>query len=87
VSMTRGLARGLGEFNINVNGVAPGVITTESALSMGGPEMVNNIMESQIIKKAIKPEDVTGSVVFLASTDADLITGHILAVNAGEYLL
>jgi NAD(P)-dependent dehydrogenase (short-subunit alcohol dehydrogenase family) len=86
VSMTRGLARGLGEFNINVNGVAPGVMTTESALSMGDARMFDRIVESQAIKRAIKPEDVTGSVVFLASADADLITGHILAVNAGEYL-
>ncbi len=87
VSMTRGLARGLGEFNINVNAIAPGLTMTESALSMGGPDMKQGILATQVIKKEIKPENIAGPVVFLASEDADLITGQVLAVNAGEYLI
>ncbi len=87
VSMTRGLARGLGEFNINVNAIAPGLTMTEAALSMGGPEFTNGILATQDIKREIKPENIAGPAVFLASEDADLITGHILAVNAGEYLI
>jgi NAD(P)-dependent dehydrogenase (short-subunit alcohol dehydrogenase family) len=86
VSMTRGLAMGLGEFNITVNAVAPGIIITESSLSMADGKMFDGIVATQAIKRAIKPEDVAGSVAFLASADADLITGHVLAVNGGEYL-
>jgi NAD(P)-dependent dehydrogenase (short-subunit alcohol dehydrogenase family) len=87
VSMTRGLAKGLGEFNINVNAVAPGLAMTESALSMTSPGLMESIMAAQIIKRDTKPAQVAGSVVFLASEDADQITGHILAVNAGEALI
>ena len=84
--MTRALARALGEFNINVNALAPGFTTTESALSMGTPETSTEILASQIIKRATKPADIAAAAVFLASPDADQITGEILAVNAGEYL-
>jgi NAD(P)-dependent dehydrogenase (short-subunit alcohol dehydrogenase family) len=87
VSMTRGLARGLGEFNINVNAVAPGLAMTESALSMTKPGLMESIMAAQVIKRETKPAHVAGSVVFLASEDADQITGQVLAVNAGEYLI
>jgi NAD(P)-dependent dehydrogenase (short-subunit alcohol dehydrogenase family) len=87
VSMTRALARGLGEFNINVNAVAPGLAMTESALSMTSPGLMEGVMASQILKRETKPAHVAGSVVFLASEDADQITGQILGVNAGEYLL
>jgi 3-oxoacyl-[acyl-carrier protein] reductase len=87
VSMTRGLARGLGEFNINVNAVAPGLTMTASAQSMTTPELLKEIFAAQVIKRATRPEDIAGSVAFLASADADQITGQILAVNAGEYLI
>jgi 3-oxoacyl-[acyl-carrier protein] reductase len=86
VSMTRALARALGEFNINVNALAPGFTTTESAMSMGEPVTSSEILASQIIKRATKPVDIAAAAVFLASQDADQITGEILAVNAGEYL-
>jgi 3-oxoacyl-[acyl-carrier protein] reductase len=86
VSMTRALARALGEFNINVNALAPGFTTTESALSMGTPETSRDILASQIIKRATRPADIAAAAVFLASPEADQITGEILAVNAGEYL-
>jgi NAD(P)-dependent dehydrogenase (short-subunit alcohol dehydrogenase family) len=87
VSMTRGLARGLGEFNINVNAIAPGLTMTESALTMGGPNTARDIQAGQIIKRPTEPKHIAGPLVFLCSEDADQITGEILAVNAGEYLI
>jgi 3-oxoacyl-[acyl-carrier protein] reductase len=86
ISMTKGLARALGEFNINVNAVAPGMTWTEATQSVLAGDMADSIFASQVLKRLTKPEHITGSVVFLASADADQITGQILAVNAGEYL-
>ena len=40
----------------------------------------------QLIKRSIQPEDIAAAVLFLASDEADMITGQTLAVNAGEYL-
>jgi len=86
MTMTRGLATALGEFNITVNAVAPGVVNTEAmqALHLGGGG--NQTTVRQIIKKEIRPEDIAAAVLFLASDEARMITGQTLAVNAGEYL-
>jgi len=86
VTMTRGLARELGEFNINVNAVAPGVVKTEAVRAALSEEDLKQIVETQLIKRNIKPEDIAGVVLFLASDEADVITGQTLAANAGEYL-
>ncbi|MCJ7425684.1 MAG: 3-oxoacyl-ACP reductase FabG [Dehalococcoidales bacterium] len=87
VTMTRGLAWALGEFNINVNAVAPGLIMTEAMQGAYTPEFYQEMVATkQLIHKNVEPEDVASAVLFLASDEADKITGQTLAVNAGEYL-
>ena len=87
VTMTRGLARALGEYNINVNAVAPGLIMTEAMQGAYTPEFYKELVATkQLIHKNVEPEDVADAVVFMASDQADKITGQTLAVNAGEYL-
>jgi NAD(P)-dependent dehydrogenase (short-subunit alcohol dehydrogenase family) len=86
VTMTRGLARELGEFNINVNAVAPGLVMTEAMQTIFSEEDEKRVLGMQLIKKSIRPEDVAAAVVFLASDEANMITGQTLGVNAGEYL-
>ncbi len=86
IAMTKGLARALGMHNINVNAVAPGMTWTEATRSALAGDMADNILASQLLKRPTLPEHIAGAVVFLASEDADQITGQTLAVNAGEYL-
>ena len=87
VTMTRGLATALGDFNINVNAVAPGLIMTEAMQNAYPPEFYPELVATkQLIHKNIEPEDIAAAVLFLASDEADKITGHILTVSAGEYL-
>jgi 3-oxoacyl-[acyl-carrier protein] reductase len=87
VTMTRGLATELGEFNINVNAVAPGLIMTEAMQNAYPPGFYQELVATkQLIHKSIEPEDIANAVLFLASDEADKITGHILTVSAGEYL-
>ncbi len=86
ITMTRGLAKALGDFNINVNAVAPGVVMTESMRVLIPEEAEKQMVERQIIKRSIQPEDIAAAVVFLASDEASIITGQTLGVNAGEYL-
>lgn len=87
ITLTKGLAEALGDFNINVNAVAPAMVWTEATQSVlseeGAQQEIDNL---QILKKRTRPEDVAGTVVFLSSADADLYTGQTLAVNAGYYL-
>ena len=87
VTMTRGLAMELGDFNINVNAVAPGLIMTEAMQNAYPPGFYQELVATkQLIHKNIEPEDIAAAVLFLASDEADKITGHILTVSAGEYL-
>jgi NAD(P)-dependent dehydrogenase (short-subunit alcohol dehydrogenase family) len=86
ISMTKGLARSLGGYNINVNAVAPGMTWTEATRSALEGAVAEGIVAGQILKRRTLPEHIPGSVVFLASSDADQITGQVLAVNAGEYI-
>lgn len=86
MTMTRGLAAALGEFNITVNAVAPGVVNTEAMQALHSGGSGNQTTSRQLIKKDIQPEDIAAAVLFLASDEARMITGQTLAVNAGEYL-
>lgn len=85
--MTRNLARELGQFNINVNAVAPGYTLSESTLA--SPEMnrvAPLIMASNCIKYDQLPEDVTGAVLFLCSPESRCITGQSIVVNCGAIM-
>ena len=87
VTMTRSLAWALGDFNINVNAVAPGLVMTEAMQGAYSPEFYEDLVATkQLIHKRVEPEDVAAAVLFMASDEADKITGQVLAVNAGEYL-
>ena len=87
VTMTRSLAIALGEFDINVNAVAPGLIMTEAMQATYSREFYQELVDTkQLIHKSVEPEDVANAVLFMASDEADKITGQTLAVNAGEYL-
>ena len=86
LTMTRGLAAALGEFNINVNAVAPGPVATEAMKALVHDDGAQSMMTKQIIRKPIQPEDIAAAVVFLASDEAAMITGQTLPVNGGEYM-
>lgn len=86
ITMTRGLAAALGEFNVNVNAIAPGVVMTEAMQALHPGSTENRSIDKQIIKRSLQPEDIAAAVVFLASDEASMITGQTLAVNGGEYL-
>lgn len=86
VSMTRALARELGEFNIAVNNVSPGMTYDEAIKTNIPDEVVQRNVNTQCIKRLVYPEDVAAMVAFLASDDCDLVTGQVIAVNGGETL-
>ncbi len=86
VGFTRAIARELGEFNINVNSVAPGLILTKASLDMFSPDLIKKDTASQTLKKEQKPEYVVGAVLFLASEDADYLTGQTIVVDGGTYM-
>ncbi|MDQ0205778.1 SDR family NAD(P)-dependent oxidoreductase [Alkalicoccobacillus murimartini] len=83
--MTKTWARELGRYNIRVNAVAPGFISTAMVNKM--PEKVLTMMkEKALLNRLGKPEDVANGYAFLASDDAAFITGTILSVDGGVTL-
>jgi NAD(P)-dependent dehydrogenase (short-subunit alcohol dehydrogenase family) len=86
IAMTRSLARELGEYNIAINSIAPGLTLTEATASVA-PGRHKLYVEGRAIQRPQMPEDITGAVVFLLSDDADFITGQLLPVNGGFVFL
>lgn len=82
VGFTRALAEALGEHNINVNTVTPGLTATEILL-VEQPYNFEPHVKRQCIKRRQQPEDLVGAVVFLASSESDMITGQIINVDGG----
>ena len=81
--LTRALARELGEDGVRVTCVVPGNVRTPRQLKWYTPEGEREIVEAQCLKGRLVPEDVAALVMFLASDDARLMTGHEYFVDAG----
>ncbi len=80
-SMTRAMALELAPKKINVNAVAPGAIDTPGAAST--EEAKNQTIAVIPWKRMGQPSDIANAVHYLASDEADYVTGHILVVDGG----
>lgn len=85
IGLTKSSAKELASRNITVNSVAPGFITTDMTDAL--PEDIKSQMLSQIpLAKFGNPLDIAKAVAFLASEDANYITGQTIHVNGGMYM-
>lgn len=82
IGMTKALAKEVGLSGITVNSVSPGVILTDMT-SHFDEDTMNALKEETPLYRIGTPEDVAGAVSFLASKDADFITGQNISVNGG----
>ena len=82
--LTRNLAIELAPFGITINNIAPGAIETPiNTKLLNDPEKLNALLENIPLKRLGKPEDVAGMAAFLASKDADYVTGTTFFVDGG----
>ncbi len=85
--LTISVAAELAPHNINVNAVAPGTIMTELTLRvLDTPEKMARASAKIPLGRLGTPEDMVGPVLFLCSSDADYVTGHVLVVDGGWLL-
>lgn len=81
--MTRALARELGKDGIAVTAVVPGNVRTERQMQWYSPAAEAEIVEQQCIKERVEPHHVAALVLFLASEDGRMCTGHEYWIDAG----
>jgi glucose 1-dehydrogenase len=82
--LCRNLAIELAPHGITVNNIAPGAIKTPiNANLLNDPAKLNPLLEHIPLGRLGSPEDVAGCAAFLASSDADYITGATLLVDGG----
>jgi NAD(P)-dependent dehydrogenase (short-subunit alcohol dehydrogenase family) len=88
VAITRSMAREVGDAGINVNTIAPGYTETEFLKEnpQDPPDVIKMASAMRCIKRPETPDDLTGTVVFLASDDSDFITGQTIIVDGGSAL-
>lgn len=81
----KSLATELGQYNIRVNAIAPGVTLTDPVLTQP-QEWLDSRAEETPMKRNAQPEDIAGGVLLLASEPAGFITGTYLMVNGGSQM-
>ena len=85
--LTKYMAYVLGPKGINVNCISPGIVLTDATKEVLSAEMISGMEQSLLpLRRSLQPEDVAGTAVFFASSDADLITGQILCVDSGMFM-
>jgi glucose 1-dehydrogenase len=82
--LTRNLAIELAPFGITINNIAPGAIETPiNTKLLNDPVKLKDLLEKIPLRRLGKPEDVAGMAAFLASSDADYVTGASFFVDGG----
>lgn len=83
IGFTRNIASELGEYGIKANLVSGGLLKTTNASAVTTPEVFELIAQSTPLKKVTTPQDVANMVTYLASENADGITGQNITVDGG----
>jgi NAD(P)-dependent dehydrogenase (short-subunit alcohol dehydrogenase family) len=87
IGLTRTMATELGPNGVTVNCVLPGLTETEVANPGRTDAIRKRMIELQPVKRLGVPDDLVGTMLFLASPAAEFITGQCLAVDGGSAFL
>jgi NAD(P)-dependent dehydrogenase (short-subunit alcohol dehydrogenase family) len=83
VGLTKFMAAQLGQYNVTVNCIAPGVTMTEATKKIVPEMFLQGMTAMTAMKSTLEPEDLAGAAVFFASDDAKFVTGQTLVVDGG----
>jgi 3-oxoacyl-[acyl-carrier protein] reductase len=83
VALCKTAARELGKYDVNVNVVAPGLVTTPMTRSLP-PEVIDRATRESVLGRVAVVDDCAGVVVFLCSDRARHMTGEVIRVDGGQ---
>jgi 3-oxoacyl-[acyl-carrier protein] reductase len=84
LGFTKAWAKELAPYNIHVNAVAPGGVLTPMPIKVQGMEKIREKEKKVPLGRWATPEEIAYTVAFLASPEADFITGQVVSPNGGE---
>ena len=84
IAFTRVLAREVGDWNITVNSIAPGLTASETENTP--MERYEVRVPHRAIKRVEQPEDLVGAAIFLISAESDFMSGQTMAVDGGHVM-
>ena len=82
MGLSRALAKELGAYNITVNTLAPGGTESGAEFQRAEDAPINHSRHRPLDRPAV-PEDLTGTLVYLLSSDSDFMTGQMVVINGG----
>jgi len=85
IGFTRSLAKEVGSRGVTVNAVAPGFIQTDMTNELSD-EVRDSVLKQISLGRLGNPEEIASAVDFLASDEANYITGQTISVNGGMYM-
>jgi acetoacetyl-CoA reductase len=85
VGLTKSLAQESALKGVTVNAIAPGYINTEMVQNISEPVLAK-ITKQIPIGRLGRPEEIAATVLFLASIEAEFMTGATITINGGQYV-
>lgn len=87
LGLTKAWAKELAPWNIHVNAVCPGGVVTEMPIKVQGWDKIREKEKKVPLGRWAQPEEISHAVAFLASSQADFITGQAISPNGGETIV
>lgn len=81
--ITKSVSRELGQYNIRVNGIAPGLVDTDMG-NYKSEEELSKVLNRMSIHRMGQPSEIAKAALYIASDDAAYMTGHIMVLDGGR---
>ena len=87
LGFTKAWAKELAPWNIHVNAVAPGGVKSGGPIKLDNPELLKAKEARVPLKRYCEPVEIAYAVAYLASPEADFVTGQVISPNGGEVIV